>query len=96
MLNFDEAAALYTSDPEAFERYRRNEIGALLHTILEQRGEEAERKAKALQWKLDVLRNRTKNPLVLNTKLSVMMIESMAEMGKQLTNLLEKTRGNTT
>jgi len=58
MLPFDEAAALYKADPEAFEKYRCNSITTLLHSILEQRGEEAERRAKALQWKIDVMRNR--------------------------------------
>lgn len=62
MLPFDEAVALYKSDPVAFEKYRCNEVAALLHRILEQRGEAAERRAKALQWYIDVIRNRWQMP----------------------------------
>lgn len=62
MLPFDEAVALYKSDPAAFEKYRCNEVAALLHRILECRGEAAERRAKAIQWQIDVIRNRWQIP----------------------------------
>jgi len=65
MVPFDDAVALYKSDPVAFEKYRGNEVAALLHRILEQRGEAAERRAKALQWKIDVIRNRWHIPRLL-------------------------------
>ena len=105
MLPFDEAAALYKADPEAFERYRCNSITTLLHSILEQRGEEAERRAKALQWKIEVIRNRwqvpvlagkrptekeiAKNQLLVLQKINALLVESLKELGAESTKLME-------
>ena len=105
MLPFDEAAALYKADPAAFEKYRCNAIGAMLHSILEQRGEEAERRAKALQWKIDVIRNRwqiampdgrqptekeiAKNQLLVLQKINALMVASLKELGAKATELME-------
>lgn len=111
MLPFDEAVALYRRDAEAFEKYRLGEIDKALTSIRERRGETAERKAKALQWKIDVIRNRwhapntkryptekdiANNQMVVLQKINAMMADNLKELGARSTELLEELkRGNT-
>lgn len=107
MKTHDELMALLAEDPAAFEKYRLDEICALVTKIRNERGEEAARKAGAVQWKIDVIRNRwhlpklrrwptraevQKNQAIILGKIVAMMADSRAELGKALTKLLESTK----
>ena len=86
-LTFDDLVALGKTDPAALTRYRQDAACEAIAEIRQTRGADAARKASALQWKIDVLCVKTKNPLVLNTKLSVMMNQQLAELAAALSKL---------
>ncbi|MGD8804165.1 MAG: DUF3135 domain-containing protein, partial [Gammaproteobacteria bacterium] len=73
-LDFDTAMELARSDPEAFERYRRNVIEALIARAPERNRQHLRR----LQWRIDQERQRASNPTAAFLKLYRMMWDSFA------------------
>ena len=73
-LDFDTAMELARSDPEAFERYRRNVIEALIARAPERSRQHLRR----LQWRIDQERQRASNPTAAFLKLYRMMWDSFA------------------
>ncbi len=73
-LDFDTAMELARSDPEAFERYRRTVIDALIARAPERNQQHLRR----LQWRIDQERQRASNPTAAFLKLYRMMWDSFA------------------
>jgi hypothetical protein len=73
-LDFDTAMELARSDPEAFERYRRAVIEALIARAPERNRQHLRR----LQWRIDQERQRASNPTAAFLKLYRMMWDSFA------------------
>lgn len=71
--NFDDWAALARTDPEAFERRRREVIESFIESTPEAHREQLRR----LQWRIDTERNRAPTPLAACIRISAMMWESV-------------------
>ena len=72
--SFDEWRSLATSDPEEFEQARRR----VLDTVIAQSSEKRRQRLKAMQWRIDRLRERSATPLAACILLSDLMWNSLA------------------
>ena len=73
-LDFDEAMKLASTDPEAFEQYRRDVIEALIARAPERNRHHL----RCLQWRIEQERRRASSPIAACVKLYRMMWESYA------------------
>jgi hypothetical protein len=71
--DFDRWAALAQTDPQAFESQRIAAVNALIARMPEERQE----RLRCLQWRIDIERQRSTNPLQACVRLSDMMWESV-------------------
>jgi len=83
-IDFDEWAALASSNPEAFEARRRKIVNDFIASVPESRQPHLRR----LQWRIDGVRRRARTPLAACMRLSNMMWESVYGKG----GLLEELR----
>ena len=67
--NFNEWKKLSETNPEAFETRRRH----VIEKVIESAPEHQRRRLRGLQWQIDVIRERYRNPLVSSAKLFEMM-----------------------
>ena len=74
ILKFEAAVALARTDPDAFEKYRRDVIEALIARAPERN----QQPLRCLQWRIDQERRRAPNPIAACVKLYRMMWESFA------------------
>lgn len=72
--NFDEWRLLASSDPEGFEVARRKALEAVIARVPESR----RHRLKAVQWRVDRIRERSASPLAACISLSKMMWDSLA------------------
>jgi hypothetical protein len=86
--NFDEWAALYRRDPEAFEKRRAEEIARLLQGAPETNRQRLE----GMQCRIDLERRRAKTPLGACIRLSNLMWESFNELQTAVDTLLHGLR----
>lgn len=73
-LDFDEWRMLASTDPEAFEARRRK----VLQAVIERAPERHRPRLRGLQWRVDLVRRRSSNPLTACILLSDMMWEAFA------------------
>lgn len=88
-LTFDELVALHKRSPEEFDEYHR----AVLQETIEEiacGAETRRRKLNALQWKIDNLKRKYKNPTAWNNKLHAMMFEELGKLNEALKQLVRK------
>ena len=71
--NFDEWAELAKSDPKLFERRRREAVEKMIKDSAPQR----QKKLRGLQWRIDVVRKKYKDPRVSTHRLFSMMWDSV-------------------
>jgi hypothetical protein len=71
--NFDELVKLAQTDPEAFEQLRKNHVQGLIDSA----PEHTQRRLKGLQFQVDMIRRRTKNPMGACLEISKMMYDSL-------------------
>lgn len=83
-LSFDELVALHRADPCAFETYRRETVQAEINKVPDG---PRRRKLNALQWKLDVMKRRYKNPTAWNNQLHALMMAELSKLGAALKEL---------
>lgn len=67
--NFDEWMVLAKKNPEEFEK-RRTEI---INLVIENAPTHLHKRLRGLQWRIDVIRNQSKNPLAGCIAISTMM-----------------------
>lgn len=84
-LNFDQLVELFRSSPEQFNEYHRSVVQAEINKVPDG---PRRRKLNALQWELDVMKRRYKNPTAWNNQLHAMMLARMAGLGKALRVLM--------
>jgi hypothetical protein len=73
--DFDYWMALAKSDPEAFEKQKREEIGAVINRA----PEELQHRLNGLQWSIDAKVKTAKNPMDACLKVYQMMMDSVYE-----------------
>ncbi len=98
---FDERVRLFKEKPELFEKMRLEAIESFLDTIKDL---EKRKRLEGLQWRVDQVRRKNKNPLSSCTALSEMMwanFRELNELWKEARELigksglmLEKTEGD--
>lgn len=71
--DFDEWKDLAASDPQAFESRRRE----IIERRIRRAPEQLQRRLRGLQWKIDIVRQRYKDPRVSSAKLFEMMWEQV-------------------
>lgn len=76
-INFEQWRALASQDPEGFEARRLELIEAVIGTA----SQRCQRRLRGLQWRIDLLRARSANPLAACVSLSNMMWDSFAGEG---------------
>jgi hypothetical protein len=76
-LDFDQLSSLATLDPEAFEA-RRDE---LIEEVISSAPLHRQPRLRGLQWRLDLLRKRSRTPLAACIRMSEMMWESLLGEG---------------
>ena len=73
-MNFDAWSALASDDPQAFERLRKQVISEFLGQIPAAQ----QSRLRSLQWRIDRVRDRSKNPMSATINLYSMMWDSVA------------------
>jgi len=73
-LDFDEWRRLASTDPEAFEVMRRE----VLQAVIDQAPERRRPRLRGLQWRVDLVRQRSSSPMAACISLSDMMWEAFA------------------
>jgi hypothetical protein len=73
-LDWSTAMRLAQNDPEAFERCRRHAIDALI----DQASEDQRHRLRCLQWRIDMVRERSANPIAACIGIYRMMWDSFA------------------
>lgn len=71
--NFDEWAELAKSDPKLFERRRREAVEKMINGSAPRR----QQRLRGLQWRIDVVRKKYKDPRVSAHRIFSMMWESV-------------------
>lgn len=80
-INFDELSELFKTDPEAFERVRREKIEQMINGA----SESSQRRLKGLQFQIDAKREIYKDkPFVSCIEISKMMHSSFEKMRHEL------------
>jgi len=83
--DFDEWAALYQSDPAAFEARRAREISQAINSA----SEGSRRRLQGLQFRIELELQRSKTPLGRCVRMSNMMWDSVLELRDALKLLVE-------
>lgn len=84
---FDEWSALAKSDPQAFERHRRQVIDRAIHAAPAQRRQQLRR----MQWKLDQIRSTSRTPMVACLRMNRLLWESVAGENGLIARLQQPT-----
>ncbi len=71
--SFDELVKLAQTDPEAFEKLRKSHV----EDLIESAPEHTQRRLKGLQFQVDMIRRRSKNPMGACVEISKMMYDSL-------------------
>ncbi len=79
MINFDKWAELAKTDPIAFEKLRSQFLTNALSRIAKPKRHQFE----CLQWRIDTIRQTTKNPLFACIKISQLMWSSFEELNQK-------------
>ena len=72
-IDHDYWARLWKEDPEAFEAERSRTIEALIASLPEQN----QQRLRSFQWRIDMVRQRSKTPLAATLRLYAMMMDSL-------------------
>lgn len=90
--DFDELVKLYKTDPEAFERLRKD----LCDQLIESAPERIRQRLRGIQFKVDMTRRKARTPLSACLSLSKMMQDSLMELQAVLNNPGEFLRQHAT
>ena len=85
--DFEKWSSLASTDPEAFEQYRKQVINNFIQDL----PEEKQQRMRCLQWRVDSIRRLAKTPLAACIEISNMMWDSI----KGKNGLLEALHGLT-
>jgi hypothetical protein len=83
--NFDAWMELYKKDPEEFERRREMAV----RRLIDSRSGEGKARLEGLQFQVDVIRRKAKNPMQATIEISAMMEESFFRLNDALQGNLE-------
>lgn len=89
--DFDELVNLYKTDPDAFERLRKD----LCDQLIESAPERMRQRLRGIQFKVDMTRLKARTPLSACLSLSQMMQDSLMELQSVLSNPGEFLRNRT-
>ena len=82
-MNFDKWMSLASDDPDAFERMRQQVVTEFINNTSTHRRQ----RLRCLQWRIDMIRKRSKTPMAACQKLYSMMWDSLLEHKEALDNI---------
>lgn len=88
-LDFDAWRALASRDPARYEALRDRVIEAAIRRAPKER----QHRLRCLQWRIDAVRRRARNPLAAAIRISDMMSESAARLSEALNGQTAPDRG---
>ncbi len=76
-IDFDNLSDLAASDPEAFEAQR----SALIEQVIQRAPRHRQQRLRGLQWRVDIVRERSQTPLAACIRMSEMMWDTLVGEG---------------
>ena len=88
-LNFGTWMELWKDSPETFESIRLKRINSYIESVPERNRE----RLRCLQWKIELMRERSANPLAATIAISEMMWSSFNDLGDRYRELADFVEG---